>query len=80
MSLHRELGLLVAAGLTPLQALTAATSGPADAFRLQDRGAVAPGLRADLVLVEGNPLEDIAHSLNIVAVWRGGSLVRDRRH
>ncbi|PYP75936.1 MAG: hypothetical protein DMD35_20005 [Gemmatimonadetes bacterium] len=51
-ALHGELELLVGAGLTPVQALTAATSAPARAFRLTDRGRVAPGLRADLVLVE----------------------------
>jgi cytosine/adenosine deaminase-related metal-dependent hydrolase len=47
-SLHGELALLVRAGLTPLQALAAATSAPARAFRLADRGRIRPGLRADL--------------------------------
>ena len=79
VSLHRELELLVEAGLTPLQALTAATSSPAGAFGLKDRGSIAPGLRADLVLVEGDPLAEIAHTRKIVAVWRGGRLVEDRR-
>ena len=46
-SLHGELALLVAAGLSPVQALTAATSAPARAFGLTDRGRIAPGLRAD---------------------------------
>lgn len=71
-SLHRELELLVKAGLTPEQALTAATSAPARAFRLADRGRIAPGLRADLVLVSGDPLEDITDTRSIVKVWKGG--------
>ncbi len=58
-SLHRELELLVAAGLTPIEALTAATSTPARVFGLRDRGRIAPGLRADLLLVDGEPVDDI---------------------
>jgi imidazolonepropionase-like amidohydrolase len=70
--LHRELELLVAAGLTPAQALAAATSAPADAFRLGDRGRIRPGLRADLVLVTGDPTRDITDTRGIVAVWKEG--------
>lgn len=72
VSLHRELELLVAAGLPPVEALRAATSRPADAFRLADRGRVRPGLRADLVLVEGDPTADILATRAIVGVWKGG--------
>jgi imidazolonepropionase-like amidohydrolase len=71
-SLHREMELLVQAGLTPEQALAAATSAPAKAFRLNDRGRIAPGLRADLVLVAGDPLKDVTETRNIVRVWKGG--------
>ena len=71
-SLHGELELLVGAGLTPVQALVAATSAPARAFRLGDRGRVAPGLRADLVLVEGDPTRDILATRRIVGVWKRG--------
>jgi imidazolonepropionase-like amidohydrolase len=71
-SLHRELELLVQTGLTPTQALVAATSVPARAFRLGDRGRIAPGLRADLVLVEGDPTANILHTRRIVSVWKGG--------
>jgi imidazolonepropionase-like amidohydrolase len=71
-SLHRELELLVEAGLTPLQALAAATSAPARAFGLPDRGRIAPGLRADLVLVDGDPTVDITATRRIVAVWKRG--------
>lgn len=70
--MHRELELLVAAGLSPVEALTSATSLPAKTFGLADRGRVAPGLRADLLLVEGNPAEDIAATKAIVGVWRRG--------
>lgn len=72
ISYHGELALLVAAGLTPAQALTAATAAPADAFGLHDRGRVAAGLRADLLLVEGNPLADITAVRDITALWRLG--------
>lgn len=71
-SLHRELELLVEAGLTPVQALAAATSAPARAFGLADRGRIAPGLRADLVLVEGDATVDIAATRRIVGVWKQG--------
>jgi imidazolonepropionase-like amidohydrolase/ABC-type multidrug transport system permease subunit len=71
-SLHRELELLVDAGMTPQAALAAATSGPAHAFHLDDRGRIAPGLRADLVLVKGDPTTDIKATRDIVAVWKLG--------
>jgi imidazolonepropionase-like amidohydrolase/ABC-type multidrug transport system permease subunit len=71
-SLHGELELLVKAGLTPQAALVAATSAPAHAFHLDDRGRIAPGLRADLVLVKGDPTTDIKTTRKIVAVWKLG--------
>jgi imidazolonepropionase-like amidohydrolase len=72
MSLHRELELLVQAGLTTSEALASATSVPASSFRLQDRGTIAVGQRADLVLVAGDPLTDIRDTRRIVAVWKRG--------
>ncbi len=71
-SMHEELALLVKGGLTPTEALTAATLTPATTFHLSDRGRIAPGLRADLLLVSGDPTRNIADSRNIVAVWRQG--------
>jgi imidazolonepropionase-like amidohydrolase len=71
-SLHHELQLLVAAGLTPIEALQAATSIPAHRFALTDRGRVIPGARADLLLVNGDPTTNIANTLSIRAVWRQG--------
>ncbi|KAF9879338.1 amidohydrolase [Colletotrichum karsti] len=71
-SLHEELRLLVDAGLSRLDALRAATCVAAKAFRLGDRGIVRGGLRADLLLIEGNPLEDISATRNIRRVWIQG--------
>jgi imidazolonepropionase-like amidohydrolase len=73
ITLHHELALLVRAGLSPAHALAAATSAPARMFGLADRGRIAPGLRADLLLVDGDPCTDITATRNIVAVWRGGT-------
>ena len=72
IGLHRELELLVRAGLTPLQALKAATADAADAFRLHDRGRVRAGSRADMLLVRGNPLMDIGATRDILRVWKRG--------
>jgi imidazolonepropionase-like amidohydrolase len=71
-SLHHELELLVDAGLTSLDALRAATVLPARCFGLADRGVVEPGRRADLVLVDGDPLRDIRATRSLRLVWCGG--------
>lgn len=71
-SIHRELELLVQAGLTPIEALAAATSVPANRFGLDDRGGIAPGKRADLVLVGGDPTTDIKATRRIAGVWKLG--------
>lgn len=70
--MHHELVLLTRAGLTAEEALAAATSVPARCFGLADRGRIAPGLRADLVLVDGDPTMDITATRSIVDVWRRG--------
>jgi imidazolonepropionase-like amidohydrolase len=72
-SLHRELELLVRCGISPTQALAAATAEPARVFGLADRGQVAVGRRADLVLVSGDPLTDITATRAIERIWRGGT-------
>lgn len=72
VSLHHELELLVRAGLSPAQALAAATSLPARRFGIDDRGRIAAGQRADLVLVDGDPLQDITATRAIIAVWKNG--------
>jgi hypothetical protein len=71
-SVHGELQRLVGAGLTPPQALTAATAAPARAFGLLDRGRISEGMRADLLLVEGDPTRDVTATRRIVAVWKRG--------
>ncbi|GAA5610142.1 hypothetical protein Spla01_01278 [Streptomyces platensis] len=65
--------LLVDAGLTTVDALRAATSLAARHFGLTDRGAVEPGLRADLVLVDGDPIADIRATRRIRRIWCGGT-------
>ena len=74
-ALHRELELLVGAGLTPVQALAAATGNPARAFRIADRGRIAKGLRADLLLVNGDPTQDITATRDIAGIWKSGFAV-----
>ncbi|MGW5636486.1 amidohydrolase family protein [Streptomyces sp. NPDC003832] len=70
--LHHELALLVGAGLTPAEALRAATDLPARHFGLTDRGTVRPGLRADLLLIDGDPLTDIGATRGIRRIWAAG--------
>lgn len=72
MSLHRELTRMVEAGLTPSEALASATSVPARHFGLDDRGRIATGMRADLLLVEGDPTTDIRAIKRVREVWREG--------
>jgi imidazolonepropionase-like amidohydrolase len=71
-AMHSELELLVMAGLTPIEALRAATSIPAEKFSLPERGRIRPGAAADLVLVEGDPTVSIKDTRKIVGVWKGG--------
>jgi imidazolonepropionase-like amidohydrolase len=72
ISLHEEFELLVECGLSTTEVLRAATCLPAKYFGLSDRGSIEPGRRADLVLVEGNPVEDITATRKIKQVWIAG--------
>jgi imidazolonepropionase-like amidohydrolase len=75
ISLHEELSLLVTAGLTPAEALRAATVRPAEFLgRLDCAGSIAPGKNADLVLLDGDPLADIKNTRRISAVILKGKL------
>ena len=71
-SVHRELELLVRAGLSPVEALHAATAPPADAFGFADRGRIAPGMKADLVLVRGDATRDVLATRDLAGVWKDG--------
>ena len=74
-SLHKELQLLVESGLTPLQALRAATITPAEFFNLEDKmGTVEVGKFADLVILNNNPLNNIKHTQDIYAVILKGRI------
>ena len=76
---HRELKLLTDAGLTPVQAIQTATKNAAALLHLDDRGVIAPGKLADLLMVEGDPSKDITAVDNIESVWRRGKKVSDSR-
>jgi imidazolonepropionase-like amidohydrolase len=78
VSLHRELELLVQAGLTPVEALKAATSTPAEIFGLTKRGRIQSGYNADMVLVNGDPTQHIRATRDIAAIWKNGARV-DRK-
>ncbi|MEU8226839.1 amidohydrolase family protein [Kribbella sp. NPDC048915] len=74
-SLHRELVHLVHAGLSPREAVVAATSAPAEVFGQPDRGRLVVGARADLLLVDGDPLTDITATQRIRETWVAGEHV-----
>ncbi|KAI1610031.1 amidohydrolase [Exophiala viscosa] len=71
-SLHHEFELLVDAGLSTVEVLQAATLLPAKHFGLTDRGTIEIGKRADLVLLDADPIEDIRHTRSIKKVWCAG--------
>lgn len=73
---HRELELMVAAGLTPLQAITCATRTNAELLGIADHdGTIEAGKQADLILLDGNPAEDIRNTQKIAAIWHNGQRV-----
>ena len=75
---HRELQLLVQAGLTPMDAIVCATANSAQVIgQERDRGTLQPGKRADFLVLAANPLDDIRNTTRITMVWHGGKQVRD---
>ena len=76
-SLHHELELLVDAGMSAVDAVRSATIVAAQQFGLSDRGVIAAGKRADLVLIDGDPLRDISAVRKIAGVWCAGVPVAD---
>lgn len=74
ITLHQELEQLTLAGLTPLEALQAATVLPAEYFNLENHfGKIAPGFTADLIILERNPLENIRNTQSIAHVIFNGA-------
>ncbi len=69
---QKELGLMVEAGMTPAQVIVAATSRPAEFLGLSDRGSLVPGKRADLLVLDANPLDDIRNTRRIAALYLAG--------
>jgi imidazolonepropionase-like amidohydrolase len=73
--LHRELELLVEAGLTPLEAISIATRNAARFLRDTTWGTIEPGKRADLLVLEGKPDQRIAETRRIAMVVQGGRIL-----
>jgi imidazolonepropionase-like amidohydrolase len=69
---HHELELMVRAGLSPMQAIVAATAHSAAVVKATDRGTLEPGKRADFLVLAGDPLADIRNTQKLVAIWHGG--------
>lgn len=76
---HREIESMVLAGMAPLQAIRSATQLPAEVLGLPDRGTLDVGKRADLLVLDANPLEDIAATRKISAVYFAGHPVDRER-
>jgi imidazolonepropionase-like amidohydrolase len=72
-----EMEAMQHAGMAPAQVLIAATSGNARIFHLADRGAIRPGLLADLVAVDGDPSRDVSAVEHVRMVMKGGRIVRE---
>jgi len=72
---HRELELMVDAGMTPMQAIVAATSRGAEYLRLRDTGTLAAGKSADVLVLDANPLDDITNTRRIAQILLKGRLL-----
>lgn len=75
ISMHGELRLLAGAGLGSAEVLASATSGAAEAFGIPERGRIAEGYVADLVLVRGDVENDVSRTIDIVTIWKDGYAV-----
>lgn len=80
ISLHRELELLVDAGLTPMQAIQAATMNNAEFLQDSGLGTIEPGKLADLIVVREDPLADIRNTRTVDVVIKDGQVVDNRYH
>jgi imidazolonepropionase-like amidohydrolase len=72
---QKELQMMAEAGMTPAQVIVAATSRSAAFLGLADRGVIAPGKRADLLVLDANPLDDIRNTRRIADMYLGGKAV-----
>jgi imidazolonepropionase-like amidohydrolase len=72
---HLEMADMVAAGLTPSQVITTATSNAAQVLRLDDLGTIAAGKSADFIVLDANPLSDITNTRKISAVYMRGTAI-----
>ena len=72
---HHEIMRYVELGLTPAEAIVAATSRPAEALGLNDVGKLAVGMRADFLVLNANPLEDIRNTRQIASVYLRGAML-----
>lgn len=77
----REFALMVNYGMSPMAAIQSSTTGAARLLRMEDRiGAIKPGLQADLVAVNGNPLENVALLQDVRFVMKAGKVIKHRQH
>jgi len=74
--LYKEINAFINAGMSPSDALKSATSAPANAFHLTDRGIIAKGKRADLLLVKGNLSDGILKTDSIIGIWKAGIRIK----
>jgi imidazolonepropionase-like amidohydrolase len=72
---HAEMADMVAAGMTPAQVIAAATRTAAEFMRLTDMGTIAAGKRADFIVLDGNPLDDITNTRRISSVYLAGAAI-----
>jgi imidazolonepropionase-like amidohydrolase len=70
---HHEIGMYVALGMTPAEAIQVSTSRPTEVLRIQDTGVLAKGKRADFLVLNANPLEDIRNTRQIDSVYLNGA-------
>jgi imidazolonepropionase-like amidohydrolase len=76
---HAEMADMVAAGMTPMQVIVAATRNGAEFLRMTDAGTLAAGKSADFIVLDANPLDDITNTRRIASVYlRGAAVDRSR--
>ena len=75
---HHELELMVHAGLSPMEALVAATRKSAAVLGSVDRGTLQAAKRADFIILAANPLDDIRNTRQIVSIWHNGFEIKPR--